>query len=471
MMRSMDAGGEEIPDFKWGVKTGVGRADKNVHFYESFTYKGIDYQLFDCACFQVFLGGYEPRWDELYLACGDGPGVYNINDVEAILGKCNVLCVSNDRRNPQPARSELRNANYVFSRTFNTRLNIVSEDFTDAIAGIRVENFFNKIRDKPPLKRLNPSAATGSWPSPVKPSRLESRSTELRNNDNKDGKQTSRISMVKKDVVLKDRVVHVPVKKNPPLYTDITSRCLEIKTRALGNSLASNSSLDSKPATKRKLRLSTPERDDSGPEPGESRFIKMPPLVDKAPTQNIGKSSWYKKLPFEDELKEATENDRVILFENLEPSYSSLEVEYICRQAFNERVGARMIPASPVSNPHYGRALVIFQTTKSADNAMSRLAEGCLMLSDETRERPLVGSRYGPKEVDECRRFTGHLGLLDKAHMSFEKAKKSRCYITLRAAQPHCIRDGVCHLSNRKPKAHVKLLKYNKLALLFSFNQ
>lgn len=53
------------------------------------------------------------------------------------MGKCNVLCVSKDRRNPQPARNEYRTANYVFSRTFDTGLQIISKKFADAIAGIR----------------------------------------------------------------------------------------------------------------------------------------------------------------------------------------------------------------------------------------------------------------------------------------------------------------------------------------------
>lgn len=55
---------------------------------------------------------------------------------DAIIGKCNVLCDSDDQRNPRPSRNELRNANYVFSRTFDTKLQVISEHFPDAIAGI-----------------------------------------------------------------------------------------------------------------------------------------------------------------------------------------------------------------------------------------------------------------------------------------------------------------------------------------------
>lgn len=118
MLEPKSDGGEEKPDFKWGVKKALGRTNKSVSFYESFTYEDIEYRLFDCAYFQIhgqcetsvgklvrmyetsagekkvkvlwffrptdirgYLKDYVPRWDELFLACGDGPGVYNINDV------------------------------------------------------------------------------------------------------------------------------------------------------------------------------------------------------------------------------------------------------------------------------------------------------------------------------------------------------------------------------------------------------
>ncbi|KAJ0264168.1 Nucleic acid binding protein [Hirschfeldia incana] len=408
MLQPKGEGREEHPDFKWGLKKAVGRTDKSVSFYESFTYEDIEYRLFDCAYFQIqgqcetsigklirmyetsagekkvkvlwffrpmdirsYLRDYVPKWDELFLACGDDPGVYNINDVHTILGKCSVVCLSDDRRNPLPERRELRNARYVFSRTFDTKLKIISADFADAIAGIRVESFFNKRKIEDPPKRLNSSSA------PVKSFRSESR---LERNYDRDGKLTCRTSPFKKEL-LADRV---HVKRYPPVRTDISSRGLKTKTRTtpFGSPLGPGSSDDNKPK-RRKLVLNTPDSDYC-PEPGEKKFTKDHPLVDKAPSQTIGRTSWYKK-----------------------PN--------LCKQAFKERVDAKMIPASLFSNPHIGRALVIFYTKKAADNAISRLTRGCLMLDDE---RPLVGSRDFPKEFGDRRRFTGHQKVVDRALMS-----------------------------------------------------
>lgn len=122
MLQSKGAGEEEDPCFKWGAKREMGRKNHNVSFYESFTFEGIEYRLLDCAYFFVygqcetsigklvsmyetskgekkvkviwffrpsdirsFLGEYEPQWNELFLASGDGTGVSNINGVVSLL--------------------------------------------------------------------------------------------------------------------------------------------------------------------------------------------------------------------------------------------------------------------------------------------------------------------------------------------------------------------------------------------------
>lgn len=98
------------------------------------------------------------------------------------------------------------------------------------------------------------------------------------------------LTLFLQDLFLKDRSDHEHVMKNPPVNTDITSRGLKTKTRALGKLHASGSSVDPHPSKKRKLILNTPETDDSAPQPGEQRLIRNPPLVEKAPSQNIVRS-------------------------------------------------------------------------------------------------------------------------------------------------------------------------------------
>lgn len=115
MSHQPEANVDDKIDFKWGKKRGVGLTNKDIHFYESFTYRGVEYFLYDCAYFyqegdvetsigkimkiyetpthekkvkvvwlfrpvdiRNFFGDYQPHWKELFLACGEGCGVSNM---------------------------------------------------------------------------------------------------------------------------------------------------------------------------------------------------------------------------------------------------------------------------------------------------------------------------------------------------------------------------------------------------------
>lgn len=114
-MSAGEKGFEDEAKFKWGKKRGVGGADKSCQFYESFTYDGIEYFLYDIIYLykegqDPYIGklvkiwldshqrkrikvvwffqptdiinwledGYVPE-KEIFLACGEGPSVASIN--------------------------------------------------------------------------------------------------------------------------------------------------------------------------------------------------------------------------------------------------------------------------------------------------------------------------------------------------------------------------------------------------------
>ncbi|GAV69174.1 BAH domain-containing protein, partial [Cephalotus follicularis] len=177
---------EEIKvTFKWGTNTGVGRINKDIHFYNSFIYYDVEYLLYDYVYFYQrdypeafigklvkiyetpthekkvrvvwlfrpseicnFLGDYEPRWNELFLASGEGKGISNINPLEAVGGKCNVVCMSKDPKNPQPSEAELRNADFIFCCTFDVGSLSIVKNFPDKIDGVKVEHYFNRGKDQ-----------------------------------------------------------------------------------------------------------------------------------------------------------------------------------------------------------------------------------------------------------------------------------------------------------------------------------
>lgn len=103
-------------EFKWGKKRGIGGKKKDVQFYESFTYDGVEYNLYDCVYLYKeeeaepyigklikiwenadktkkvkvlwffrpseisnFLGNDHTPENEIFLACGEGVGLANIN--------------------------------------------------------------------------------------------------------------------------------------------------------------------------------------------------------------------------------------------------------------------------------------------------------------------------------------------------------------------------------------------------------
>lgn len=105
-------------DFKWGKKRGVGGKKKEVRFYESFTYDGVDYSLYDCVYMhkdeepEPYIGKLIKIWEnadktkkvkvhwffrpseisrwlgdavtlenEIFVAAGEGIGLANVNSL------------------------------------------------------------------------------------------------------------------------------------------------------------------------------------------------------------------------------------------------------------------------------------------------------------------------------------------------------------------------------------------------------
>ncbi|KAI3775035.1 hypothetical protein L1987_49603 [Smallanthus sonchifolius] len=143
-------------EFRWGRKGRVGAKNPNIQYYESFTYDGVEYFLYD----------------SVYLWCGDQQVPYVAKIVEmyetprlkkmmkvvwyfrpaedTIYGKCNVVCTSKDERNPKASMEELKMSDYVFYRTFDVETYRLSEKFPDKIAGVEAGHYFNpKPKGKP----------------------------------------------------------------------------------------------------------------------------------------------------------------------------------------------------------------------------------------------------------------------------------------------------------------------------------
>ncbi|KAI3822057.1 hypothetical protein L1987_09638 [Smallanthus sonchifolius] len=168
-------------DFKWLKKRGVGGKNKEVRFYESFIYDGVEDKLYDCVYMykeglrQPYIGMLTKIWErpdkskkvkvhwfflpkeiskwlgetktienEIFLAAGGGHGLANINPLEAIAGPCNVVCVSKDNKNLQPSDEELKAADFIFYRTFDVQSCTILDKMDDEVGGLEIKYIFNR---------------------------------------------------------------------------------------------------------------------------------------------------------------------------------------------------------------------------------------------------------------------------------------------------------------------------------------
>ncbi|KAJ8756083.1 hypothetical protein K2173_024630 [Erythroxylum novogranatense] len=463
--------------FKWGLKKGVG-VNKDVQFYHSFTLEGVEYFLYDCVYLlnqpenyigklvkmyetptgekkvkvvwyfrpmeiREFLGAYEPRWNELFLASGEGDGVTNINLVDAIVQKCSVICTSNDKRNPQPSEEELRMADYIFSCTFDVEKMTISKNFTDQIAGIRVECYFNKTKDQRP--RHSQTIKQHIKESIRKPE-LSSKVDGLAVKGSKfnrniqvvkcEGSKFYRSIQVAKVLAESKKAIagthqqgfisNGNTRLNPKTGNDTNAQVdhKAKKLRLSGDYLAQNASnlqshLKKKVLCRNKGDKITEELSHQLEQQKDVRTVSKTTEVQRRP--DADKRRWFKWLPWE-EIIQANKEERLILLENLDPSFTSSEVEDLVWHALNAKIKARMIEQSTFSSPQYGKALVAFRVKDAADSALNELRCRCLMLADG---RCIVGKRASLRNPGKTATFNGHLVLNNKHRRISEDMRKA----------------------------------------------
>ncbi|KAH9666477.1 protein ANTI-SILENCING 1 [Citrus sinensis] len=496
-------------EFKWGIEKSVGRKNSDFRFYESFFYDGEEYSLYDSVVLyrdgdletyvgklvrmyetpeqekrvkivwyfrpteiRNFLDDYRPKANELLLASGEGKGLYNINSPYSIVRKCNVLCASNDRRNPLVSNEELCRADYIFSQTFDVAKLKIEERFPEKIAGVKVENFFNKKKDKAlatvseskrtaasvEKQRYHPSENTASRPtSPVAKSKIGKNFAEKGDEAKEEHSFTKRKDQALANPPSKKPKISVLIGKpnvsgnlgfdkgarmsptmkdsrNAVTGTDKQWHCstddatLKPNIRANVRLLEdiTQPSASDMPLKKRKLLQdgNVSKEFDELVQNKDSKTDSLIPEVARRPN-----STW------EEKLQKANESGMLVLLGNLDPCYTSSEVEDLVWQAFNEKVEAKMLQRSALSNPHYGKALVIFKSKDRADFAKSELMSRCLIVADG---RPVIGSRTtlvvpGTRPT----RLTGHLTLHKLRQKQSQDMKKA--VSTSHCSQPNTI--------------------------------
>ncbi|CAK8568805.1 unnamed protein product [Lathyrus sativus] len=120
---------------------------------------------------------------------------------------------------------------------------------------------------------------------------------------------------------------------------------------------------------------------------------------------DVDRRKWFKPMPWEERMKNACEQGKLVRLENLDPSLTSSEVQNIIWHGFEESCTAKMIQKTAYSSPHSGQAFVIFKRKEAAESVVRKLEEGCFLMSNG---RPLVGSFEHPCLSGKKPIFYGH---------------------------------------------------------------
>ncbi|KAK1406686.1 hypothetical protein QVD17_42212 [Tagetes erecta] len=494
--------------FKWLKKRGVGGKKKEIQFYESFMYDGVEYKLYDCVYMykeglqEPYIGKLTKIWErpenlkkvkvhwffrpeeiskwlgetktlenEIFFASGGGEGLANINPLEAIAGPCNVVCVSNDSRNPQPSDEELKAADFIFCRTFDVQSCTILDKMDDQVGGLEVKYIFNRkeggnvilssgtiissetqrILTKTVAYMLKDDAKVDPLPN------LVERNTEserhLKNNKYGVEKDKMKVNMLSAEKV---------ENKDKKIKSD-DEKSVQLKVAADSNSKQQ----DKMPSDD----VITCEKQNNGKISGDDASFKVPDnsktwitMNSKEKLKSLGNtnnlegvlsnhknryrefivtrkpkaesSTWFRPSPWEERLKNAYDEGSAILLHNLKPDYTSEDVEDIIWHAFNEKnCDAKILQRSAaVCSQHYSQALVLLKTKEAAQSILTKLDEECLMLS---HERPLVATPCPPVLTKKNLTFFGHLAI-DKTIFQ-NQPREDEAVSTSHFSQPNTI--------------------------------
>ncbi|CAN0826272.1 Protein ANTI-SILENCING 1 [Linum grandiflorum] len=531
-------------EIRWTSERRLGGKNKDISFYDSFVYEGEEYRLYDSVYVytkdedEPEIGKLLKAWEtangekkarilwffrprdianyfqgendvnnELFLAAGEGKGLVNNNPLEAIAGKCNVICTSRDIRNPQPSKEQIIGADFVFSRCFDVGRCKILEKMDEKIGGIEVKFLFNRegreapcgvlksgskrkeivdldrrsigssLRENPAStlglsvdhmeadhttklgeKGRNPAfASTGNAKRSTSPPRTMENSkiakdVHARKEALKQKESTVENSRSAKDVQGRREGLQQNELSRNSCYTSNAKRPISPTTTNILD-IAKDVQRSEEGPKKQKLDVEL-GRPDKGPkrqkldvELGRPDSAKLPKPSQVHPCDAskridnrvsempvIDKTKWFKAPLWEEDLQAGYEDGSLVLLLNLNPSYTSVEVQELIKDSCMETCTAKMVQRTAFSNPHSGKALVKFMSKEAAERVISKLAEGCLLLPGG---RCVMGRIMTSGFKGKQSPFYGHFGI-DRLTHKLQRDKKT-AVSTSHCSQPNTI--------------------------------
>ncbi|XP_073008247.1 protein ANTI-SILENCING 1 isoform X2 [Typha latifolia] len=431
--------------FCWGKRRGVGGAKRDIQFYESFTFDNVKYSLYDCVYLfkhgdpepyigkivkiweqpdhkkkikilwffqaneiQNHLGDHVPLDKEIFLASGEGAGLADINPLEALAGKCCVICTSKDERNPQPSDEEVAMADYIFYRVFDVGNYKISEKLPDRVAGVEVKFILsrevlkfeeNAIDGNVKVGSSAPTLSTLSKSESLVGEKLGHMLNSVTRINNTKGKYPregecrrdektslkSRIGSVEEEGSLSKVVTNSvgenvksfesesplnlssekPSKKmrlhrdSMTFYDDMHNKT-GVTSSAFGfdNDASGRDSPRLQRVSSAKMKLAENKCPDE--------FVKSAPAnsvekekktyhkaVEVTRRPDADRSKWFKGLPWEERLQKADDQGTLVFIQNLDPSYTSSDMEDIIYHALKLTCTAKVVNHPTFGDPNY----------------------------------------------------------------------------------------------------------------------
>ncbi|CAL4948791.1 unnamed protein product [Urochloa decumbens] len=497
----MNGNSEEI-QFSWGKPKAKGGSKMDTQFYVSFTLDNVKYSLYDCVYLfkdgdpEPYIGKIVKIWEqnqakkvkilwfflpneiqkylrghvmekEIFLASGNGIGLADINPLEAIAGKCTVICISKDKRNRQPSPQEQAMADYIFYRFFDVNNCTVSDQLPDKIAGLEVNVLLNPknelVISSPNAANvlLNPNVDEGlaaTVPSSRSAVKEEDESTDaavplsqpaVKEEDAKLLPTVPPVqSVVKEDqkpvavIPLSKSMVKKEDKKSitaiPPSRSAVEEDEKPVATTPPARSAAvenipkhrqpQNAHAGERPP--KRLKLSQ-EAAVKGTTPAITEKTEKRPL--ELPSRQADRSKWF-KTSWDDNLRIADEQGRVVYIQNLDIQFAAADIEELVREALQLSCTARPINHPTYDDPNHGKAYAIFKNKSAADLAISKINSGLVVGG-----RPLYCSKGLLKVPKSSGTLVGHLSVYNIKLGQKQREEQKKAVSTSHCSQPNTI--------------------------------
>ncbi|KAJ1284258.1 hypothetical protein BS78_03G191400 [Paspalum vaginatum] len=474
----MDGNSEKL-QFSWGKRRARGGAKMDTQFYESFTLDNVKYSLFDSVYLfkhgdpEPYIGKILKIWEkdqvkkvkilwfflpdeiqkylaepvmekEIFLASGDGIGLADINPLEAIAGKCTVICISKDKRNRQPSPQEQALADYVFYKFFDVKNCTLSDQMPDKIADMEVPLLLNP-KDEQVIS--NPSAVNGPLNPNVDKSLAAAGPSTCAAVKKEDGSLVS-------DVPLSQPAVEVY--QNPPAAVTLSQSVIkEEDQKQVAAIPLSHSAVkeDEKPVAS----IPPPQSADmenipkhtkshnahSGERPPKKLKLSQeatvkdmaPDVTSKRPLESkqADRRKWF-KFVWDDRLRDADKDGTLVYIQNLDIQFAAADIEELVCEALKLKCIAKPINHPTYDDPNNGKAYAIFRTENDADTAIAKINSGLVVGG-----RPLYCSKGLLQVPKSSGTLVGHLSLYNIKIGQKQREEQKKAVSTSHCSQPNTI--------------------------------